>query len=328
MNKQLAVLTVIVLIAVGGGVWLFQQSDTDELATQLLFADMHSKGSDIDKILIENSQGVVFQAAKVDDNWLAQVGYSEQAYPADYTKLASLVSTLSQGKLIEAKTNNKQKHDRLGLQSIQVEDSLARLVKISAGGKSWQVLIGNSVPIGDGRYVRLPKQSQTWRMDKNVELPVDQYTWLRHPILPFAVTDIQSVSRIYEGDWQLLLDDSSQTFNLAEMEQGQALQYQGILTGYVSSLVQLDYQEVFEPQPSFVESLQVIAKFEVRTQAQDYFTVILSQLEQNYYLHIESATNDQYWQQWYYQISSFSASQLNKKRADFLQQDEQSTVSQ
>ncbi len=328
MNKQLTFLSFIVLIAVGAGVWVFKQSNTSQLESELLFADLSSLGSQISAIQVENSQGVLFKAQKDNADWFAQVGANQTSYPVDHTKLASLVSRLSQVKLIEAKTSNTEKYSRLGLQSISVKDSLARLVTIEAGSQSWQVLIGNKVPVGEGRYVRLPEQTQTWRVDKHIDLPVDQYAWLRHPILPFKVEDIQSVSRTFGGNWQLNRDNNSQSFALAELGEDQALQYEGILEGYVSSLVQVDYERLFEPKQSFLDALEPLAEISVTTLQQGTFTLVIGQVDGQYYLSAKAIEQQYYWQQWMYQISSFSASQLNKQLEDFIQQPEPVNVSQ
>jgi hypothetical protein len=238
--------------------------------------------------------------------------------------LASLLKIFLQAKLFEAKTNNKTNHNRLGLQDISVEDSLARLVTVKVANQSWQVLIGNNVSVGEGSYIRLPKQSQSWRLDKNIDLPVESFSWLKHPILPYSSEDILSVARIHKNGWQMLKRADSELFDLLELPKGKALQYEGVLNGFVASLVELDYQELVAAEETFINTLEVLVELEVQTQEQGLFTVQVSQAKGLYYVsfavdgNVVAAESSPYWQNWYYQISSYSAQQLNKNSEDFL----------
>ncbi|MCF2946559.1 DUF4340 domain-containing protein [Paraglaciecola aquimarina] len=327
MNKQLMVLISLVVVSVAAGTWLLQKPSTDEFETQLLFQDLNAVAENIDTVKIENSAGSLLSAFKSEGEWLAKAGYSDESYPVDQSKLSDLVTTLLQTKIIEAKTKVKRKHHRLGLQDISVEDSVARLVTIQAGSQSWQVLVGNSFDLGEGHYVRLVDQAQTWRLDKTIDLPIEPFAWLTHPILPFTEQNILAVSRVDGSSWSMFRDDSNQSFSLTELPKDRELQYQGILDGFVSSLIGLDYEELVAPESTFVDSLEVVTRLEMTTKRFGVINVIVSQGKDIHYAHFESAENNEYWQNWYYQISSYAAQQLNKSIDDFLSPTESNTVS-
>lgn len=311
------------IVAVGVGVYLIQKPSSTEFEATLLFEDLSLEAEKIDAIQIENSSGSLFNAFKFEGKWVASVGYSEQTYPAEQTKLASLVKSVLQAKLIEAKTKNKTKHIRLGLQNISIEDSLARLLTIKVGSKSWQVLIGNNSSVGEGSYVRLPKESQSWRLDKNIELPIEAFSWLKHPILPYSNQDVLSLSRVDSNTWQIATNADNSEFDLLVMPKGKSLQYDGVLSGFVSNLTGLDYEELVAAEPSFIDSLALVAEFDVQTKENGQFNVRVSQANDLYYVNFvvdgsEADTPHHYWQTWYYQVSSYSAQQLNKSLEDFL----------
>ncbi|WP_158967587.1 DUF4340 domain-containing protein [Paraglaciecola sp. L3A3] len=318
MNKQLSVLSLLLLIAIGVGVWILQKPSYSEFESELLFADLSSVAADVDSVMIENSSGTLFKAVKSEDTWLAELGYTGQLYPVDKRKLANLINTLMQAKLIEAKTKLKQNHGRLGLQGINQEDSLARLVTIAIGTKTWQVLIGNQVNLGEGNYVRLPNENQSWRLDKNINLPIDQFSWFKHPILPYKSEDIVSVSRVDKHNWSMLYNDDIAEFTLEQLPDGRTLQYDGVLTGFVSSLTNIDYQEIISADEYFIQSLERETELNLVTKQNVQFKLIVSKAKDIYYLNFSSDNAQEYWQNYYYQVSTFSAQQLNKQVEDFL----------
>lgn len=306
----------IVVLALGTGGWLLQQPTTEGLEGELLFVDLSQKANKIDRIQIENSSGTLLNAYLSEGNWIAKVGYTDLTYPADQAKLASLVSVLLQAKLVEAKTKNKSKYFRLGVQGVEIEDSMARLVTINAGDDSWQILVGNKFSVGDGTYVRFPKQTQSWRLDKTIDLPLEPFGWLTHPILPISAQDILGISRTDNNQWKI--DKNQENYELSDLPDNKELKYESILNGFVANLASLDYEELVEAESSFVDSLEVEARFEVFTQESGVFNLILSQAKDIHYVHLESTDNHDLWQKGYYQISSYSAQQLNKSIEDFV----------
>jgi hypothetical protein len=317
MKKQVLVLAILVFLALDVSVWLIQKSTPNPNESSPLFGELGDIAHAIDKVEIENAQGIVFHGKKFGDRWIATFDPELAAYPVAQRKLAEFTQSLAQADVEEAKTNKPEKHIRLGLQSIDVTDSLATLVRFTAGAKSWQVLVGNKASLGDGSYVRKPDQSQSWRTEKSFILPVDKFSWLQQPILPFKVKDIGSVSRVDKQKWQIIKNTSTSNFELKNMPQDKDLQYPSILNALVSSVTNLNFEQLAPIDPP-LKNLQLLTQLEITITAGEVFQVVLSRVGDRYYANFTSTRPEQMWQKWYYQLSSFSAEQLIKTVDDFL----------
>lgn len=317
MSKRITCLSVILLIALAVGLWLLQKPLSHQSEPKLLFVGFSQSVADIDSVHIESSTGQVLNAYLDEGKWVAEIGSSGLTYPLEPKRLTGLVNGLMAAKLVEAKTNRAENYVHLGLESIDVEDSLTRLVTIAANSQTWQVLVGNHVSIGEGVYVRFPNQTQSWRLNKNIELPVDQFAWLKHPILPYTTKDIQSLARIDNDTWTIVRDSSDDQFTLESMSREQTLQYPSVLSGFVDSVVGLDYEELVFRDEAFVKSLGLVTELELNTN-DGLINVNVSTVNDEFYVNFVASESTIYWQNWYYKISNFSAQQLNKVTTDFL----------
>ena len=93
MNKQVSVLAVIAILAVGLGVWLSQSPSKDTFESELLFDDLQKFANQVDSVEITNAQGVLFSAKKLGENWLATFDPEQPVYPISQDKLADFVDT-------------------------------------------------------------------------------------------------------------------------------------------------------------------------------------------------------------------------------------------
>jgi len=315
--KPLYVLTAAVLLAIAAGVWFIQQSGPNEFQAQALFDDLEEAANDLDSVKIENAQGVVFAAENLNDSWQATITKKLPTYPISQDKLAQLVTTLLQLKLIEPKTSKAENYSRLGLQDIDNTDSLASLVTLRANGRSWSVLVGNQVSFAEGSYVRLPKNKQSWRTNKNIHLPLDKYSWLKQPILPFRSGDIVAITRVDNSNWQMAKQDDG-SFQLSPMLEGRKLEYQGVLEAMASSIVELDFEQLYVSEEIFNSSLTVVTELEISMSQGDLIRLVVSEMDGKYLVSFPTEFPAEYWHSWHYQISNFSAQQLIKTADDFL----------
>ncbi|MFT4746500.1 MAG: hypothetical protein ACI8XG_000573 [Congregibacter sp.] len=317
MNKQLPILTAIAILAIGLGVWLSQPPSKGKFEANILFEDLQRLANQVNSVEIKNAQGVLYSVKKTGDRWLATFDPEQPAYPISQTKLADFVETMMSVKLVEAKTSKPQNYVRLGLQPIDIEDSLASLVTLKMDNKSWQVLVGNKVTKSDGHYILKMHDSQSWRTDKNINLPIDKFSWLKQPILPYQAQDISSVSRVDSLDWQIVRSASGD-FELMNMPKDKELEYASILNSIVGSLTSLDFEQLLIVDEDVTQSLKVLTQLEVSTEDKHVFQVVVSELNDKHLINFSSDGHSEYWQQWYYQISNFSAQQLIRTLNDFL----------
>lgn len=317
MKKQVPVLAAIATLAIGLGVWLSQLPSNDKFEADLLFDDLQKFANQVNSVEIKNAQGVLYNIKKTDDRWMATFEPERPAYPVSQTKLADFIKSMISTKLVEAKTSKQQNYARLGLQSIDMGDSMASLVTLKTDQKSWQVLVGSKVSLGNGQYVLKTGAIQSWKTDSAINLPIDNFSWLKKPILPYQAHDIRSISRVDSQKWHIVRSVSGD-FELMNMPKKKELVYASILNSIVGSLTSLDFERIFVADEIFLKQIKILTQLEVSTQEKNVFQVVVSELDDKYLVSFSSDSNSEYWQQWYYQISNFSAKQLIRTSDDFL----------
>ncbi|MFQ3192069.1 MAG: hypothetical protein ACI936_003220 [Paraglaciecola sp.] len=258
----------------------------------------------------------MYSIKKTDGRWLATFELERPAYPTSQTKLADSIKSMISVKLVEAKTSKQQNYARLGLQSIDIDDSMASLVTLKTDEKSWQVIVGNKVSPGGGQYVLKIGDIESWKTDKTITLPIDKFFWLKKPILLYQSHDIRPVLRVDSQDWHIVRSVSG-NFELMNMPKDRELAYASILNSIIGSLTSLDFEHLFFAD-EFFKPIKVLTQLEVSTEDNNVFQVAVSELDDKYLVSFSSESNSEYWQQWYYQISNFSAKQLIRTSNDLL----------
>ncbi|WP_416305647.1 DUF4340 domain-containing protein [Neptunicella sp. SCSIO 80796] len=324
MNKQIGIFILAVALAAVAGVLVMNKNNSSALPEKgVLLEGLKADVTKLDHIQIDKAQGLNFSAQLVDGQWLVA---ELNNYPVDQDKLSKLLKSLVAAQRVQAKTTKPEYFDRLGLRDISDQDSLATQVTLSAGTKSWSLLVGSSPERGHGQYVRLSGKNQSWLIDQNLELPMTDTDWLKQPILPNELQQIKQVQRVGKQGWTIEKSDPEQTnYTLVALPEGRLLKYPGVLNSVVTAISQLNFEQI-QPNDeelwnSYTPTLQLI----VGSEAGQSYTLELAELDDAHYVRFSSQQPGQYWQNRIYTISSFSAQQLNKSLDDFLQ-DEKSEL--
>jgi len=318
MNKQLIGLGFIALVAVFSGLWLQYEEVQPRSQNDLLFTDLVEDAGNINHITIANHDGEVFSALLEAGQWHAVLKNASGRYPAEPSKLSELVNALMQARLIEAKTSKEANYHHLGLQALGIEDSLASLVTLSTAHKRWQVLIGKQASIGNGEYVRLPDDPQSWLINQELSLPLEETTWLKQPILPFDEASFATISRIDNGQWTIEKIGSKGNFSLKNMPSGRELKYQSVLDSVASNLADLNFDKLQPFEESFWASLAPMVSLRVTTHAAESFDISLAERDDLTYVKFISDEPQAYWVNWVFEVSKLSALQLTKTLENFL----------
>lgn len=317
MNKHLLSLTLIILLGVVAG-YLLQQNSADQGLPErgALLPELASQGNAIRSLRVQNAQQSDIQARFEDGKWVLA-----NAFPADAEKLAELVQALVDAQKLQQKTANPKQLHRLGLQDITASDSAASLLTIDTGSQRYQLLVGNVPASGHGRYVRMATDNQSWLIDSDLEIPVSDLDWMRQPILDITKEDVLAVTRTDEPGWLMGRNEAGGEFELQSMPEGRELKYAGILSGMVSNLVNLHFEQVQRWDEALWQTYTPVLDLRLDTVEQGAIVMQLAQSQGRHYVRLypQQATEESpYWQQWIFQISDFSATQLNKVMEDFL----------
>lgn len=321
MKNIVSTLIFLIVVAFAGIYFLLSGQQSQPQGAQPLFNDLAEKANSLDSIMVENFQGVIFSANQQNGNWVSQVEGVDFPYPVDEAKLAALVSDLVEGKLIEAKTAKQENYPLLGISDIDSQDSMATLVSLKAGELEWKLLIGNKATSGNGSYVRMPDEQQSWLIDKVLSPPTQQIDLLRQPILDITADDIQSVKREGTQQWMFSRVSDTDQFVLNSLPEGREVKYEGILSGFVNNLVGAKFEQIVAADEEVWADSTPSMVLQLTTQSQQEIKVEMVELnDSNYLRFVDESDSTAYWNRLTYKVSTFTGSQLNKQIEDFLLQ--------
>lgn len=320
MNKQFGLLLILAVLAVGASAWLSYDAKPKIQQAGYLLEEGLQQAAQVSAIQLQNSQGMLLNAELQENGWVATLNEFSPKYPLSKNKLSTFLSDVARAKLVEEKTAKAENYHHLGVDTIEDIDSLATLVTLRFNNQSkpWQLLVGNKVAAGEGTYVRFPESKQSWKIDTSIDLPENKSAWLSRPIISLDKNDIDSVSRIDSNTWTMSKVPEQQTFKLKLQPKDKELRYPGVLDSLVSSIVELDFEDVFSADDQRWNNAELVTKLRVVTQSKQSLELHLSKIEETYLLQIRSEKIDGVWLNWTYELSAFIAQQLIKTRDDFL----------
>ena len=131
---------------------------------------------------------LVAQLTKRNDQWLVK---NRDFYPADESKVLAFKRDLLAAKLLEAKTQRPENHDRLGVgtsgTTVSIEGAAFLVVGQSASGRA-------------GRYVRFANENQVWLQSSQLsEVTANAGAWLSRDLLDIDPLSIRRIIIDHEG---------------------------------------------------------------------------------------------------------------------------------
>lgn len=318
MKQNIVPIATVAILALLLGLYLSGQQTTHLPQQGLLFEQQDADG--IDKLLLTNHEGLLLTAYKEQGQWWVSWQSEGQVrkYAADTNKLARVVQQLHEAKKLEAKTAKAKNYARLGVEAIEDNDSQSLSLVIGLGEQQWPALIiGKNAASGYGQYVRFAEQSQSWLINVQFDMPLTYSDWLAQPVLDMDKANLEHI-QARSADGQLLwqINQQGQALGLSQMPETRQLKYESVLSHTLDSLLDLEFQGLKHQTELKVEELTPQIGFQLQSKDNHILHVNVYQGGlQNYWL----TTSDAEGQNWYYQISDMSFSQLNKSKEDFLQ---------
>ncbi|HSG93466.1 MAG TPA: DUF4340 domain-containing protein, partial [Methylotenera sp.] len=128
---------------------------------------------------------------KAGDAWVVA---ERSAYPADVGNLRKQLLALSEARIIEKKTANRDLYHRLGVQDISKSDAGGHEIRLVSPGMDQQVIIGNSGPqINSSRYVRLSNERSSWLIDRGISVDQPTADWLQKDLFDISSSRIAQI---------------------------------------------------------------------------------------------------------------------------------------
>jgi hypothetical protein len=192
--RTLVILVVLGVVAIAGG-WYFgidtlpsEQRSAD--GGKLMFPDLAPSLQQATKIeVVHQGKPMVIEKRTVGSQvrWgLADHG----GYPVQETKLRSMLTALTELRLVEQRTSDPTQFATLGVEDPNAKDSNSNLLRVlDASGKPLLALIvghrrvrtGGNVP--EEVYVRRPDENQSWLAEGSLDVDSDPQLWLDRDIM-------------------------------------------------------------------------------------------------------------------------------------------------
>lgn len=151
----------------------------------LVFSESFKKGSDIDKIVIENREGTITLELK-DNLWrVKEMG----GYFANTYLINKLLSNINTSTFYSRRENTPQTLKKLSLETIH---SGTRISTHSGEKKYDSIVIGKQVD-NKQYYFALLENNEIWMISGAFELPQEAYSWILQPILELPSSLIETI---------------------------------------------------------------------------------------------------------------------------------------
>jgi Domain of unknown function (DUF4340) len=193
-----------------------------------VFGDLLARANDVQSVTVASASGK-FTIARKGDGWaLAE----KDGYPVAADKLRQLVAGLADLRLLEAKTDQPDRHARLEVEDIAAKDAKSKQVTLAgADGKLLaDLIVGKQNNTSDfnglrGIYVRKPGSAQAWLAQGSVEVPTAAVDWVDRTVVNVAEDKIQRLQFEPTAAPALTVSKADKTaadFTLAPLPEGKS----------------------------------------------------------------------------------------------------------
>ena len=159
-----------------------------------VFRSLLAHANDVQTASIASASGK-FTIAHKGDGWVL---VEKDDYPVAADKLRQLVAGLADLRLLEAKTDQADRHARLEVEDIAAKDAKSKQVTLAgADGKPLaDLIVGKQNYTSDlnglrGVYVRKPGDAQAWLAQGSVDVPTAAIDWIDRTVVDVGEDKIQ-----------------------------------------------------------------------------------------------------------------------------------------
>ena len=312
MNQKALLVLGFIVVAMAGLVGLLSMERTDEEEPTLLLPGLKQKLAQVEKIEIATANGSVTLTASSGD-WLVE---QKDNYRAKRQELSEMVSELAKAELKEKKTSRPENFARLGVSSLEAEDSEAIRVTLHAGAEEFGILLGNSSQGRDGRFARI--ENQVWLTDE-ISIEKDATGWLEPIIID---VDAEEVSRVEIGS--LVFERSEEgDFEFFQVPKNRKLKYPSIVNEPARALTKVRLEDVAHHRIEKWDGAGE-AKFLMTDQTQ--VSVLAIQQGEENWLHFSEGESDRFasdLSEWDYRVSSYVYDDFVKSLEDLLAEEQE-----
>lgn len=316
-KKTLGFTLVAAVVVTAVGVTINQSNQgTVDLDSPLILPGLGADAATLNRVSIESAgNNLVVEGVMKDGKWvIGNLG----DYSANTEKLSAVIEALKSARKVEAKTSKPEAFHHLGLRDLSDPQSIAALVTLTGSSGKHQILVGDKGKSGNGQYVRLVDDNQTWLIDKQIEKPGKAEDWIVRSMFDFGFDDIQSLKISGRYDYSLLKEtQESKNFVVSPMPDNHEMKYASVADTPVRILGNMTFNALL-PLDQWQDSWNASASkvtISLFDNKQTTMTLVRAG-EEEHYVRVEG--DNPLWQDWAYQISPHAHAQLVKDQMEFL----------
>ncbi|MDX1812895.1 MAG: DUF4340 domain-containing protein, partial [Gammaproteobacteria bacterium] len=294
--------------------------------------------NDVSSIILKQDKTTVSLLRK-DNAWQVK---EKNNYPADFSKIKSLLLNLRDLKTVEAKTSRPESYGRLGVQNPgESGDVPAKQLELfdKAGNKIVSVIIGKQkqakVPGSKPAiYMRKTGDAKSWLVAGNLQVPTAVDDWLDKEIIDIKSSEIKSVSITHADHSRVLIareKAEDKDFEVVNLPAKAKVKSSATVNGLANSLQSLSFSNI-QPRESFDMKGVKPTVVDFETFKGLLIKVKLVELDKKYYLlldvqsHAEDAATKaeaiklgSHLAKWVFEVPEFKTTNMKKTMKDLIQ---------
>jgi Domain of unknown function (DUF4340) len=246
----LAALTAVTTIAAVFAVLSQPTATTLQFVDEPAFPALRENPDAVAKIILSSSAGTVTLVRETGDRWAA---LERNGYPVDRKRVRDLVVALADMRLIERKTAQPERYDRLEVEAPDAENAQSELVRLEAAngtvlaeaiiGKQRYRLTGTEP---SGTYLRRPDEAQSWLASGGIQIDREVARWLDGEIVDLDPATIRriEIQRAGEPSYAAVRDDPGGELRLAGLSGDETLKEDADLSRLTGALSSVNLEDV------------------------------------------------------------------------------------
>jgi len=178
------------LVVIAFAIWLSSRRhlERDMAVGALVLPGLEQNVNAVTTVTLRKADGSRATLQKDGTSWRVE----ERVWPADIGKVRKLLLDLGALNIVEEKTRLPANYPQLGVEDVSSPNATGTRIDVTAGGRSWAVIIGKSSGAKSG-YVRVANAPQTLLAAPLVLVDADPKAWLEHALLDLPVARLRQV---------------------------------------------------------------------------------------------------------------------------------------
>jgi Domain of unknown function (DUF4340) len=288
----LAAITVVTTVAAVLAVLSQPAVTTLRFVDEPAFPALRENPDAVAKIALTAPEGTITLVRETGDRWSALERYG---YPVDRKRVRDLVVALADMRLIERKTAQPERYDRLQVEPPDAEKAQSRLVRLESAdgrvlaeaiiGKQRYRLTGTEP---SGTYLRRPDEAQSWLASGGVQIDHAVASWLEAEVVdidPAAIRRIE-IERAGEPGYVAAREQPDGDLRLVGLAVDEALKEEADLGRLSGALSSVQFEDVKPREQLSWPAEQHTARIETFDGVQ--LTVRLAQIDKEYWATFEA----------------------------------------